>query len=518
MRTRSTIARLVLPAVTVALAAPFFLPAGAAGGVYTVAQCHQTLNPVQGEAVAERSSTGYTLTDACSTGAGLSVVHNGPQTGLGDFARWVWRAPEGTVFTNLQAAASLVSDSGEEAHLAGVRPDGQEVTFGSPGAQWEPFDQLSGEFIEFRSGLRCTGGGGCPPGGSAEAGVRDVLLSTDDRVAPTASIGGGSLLDGVAVRGARTAGFRVADQGGGVRRMELRVNGDLIYDDVLDCQVAGEIATSLRPCPGQTEASVAVSTSDDPFRTGTNQITACGADLALDGRPNSACESRDIFVDDLCPSSAVGAGSDLSARFRGGNATVRLRSDQRPQLKGTLTSDTGDGIGGAKICALTRVKLAGEPYKVADTATTSANGRYKLRLPAGASREVYVDRVFGDAVLARAGLSTEASVRPSLEVSPPKKQGRLKQGQRLRFSGKLPGPGCAGRVVKVQAKVGKQRWQVFRSVRSSGKCRYRTRFKLRATSQATRYLFRIRVPQQSDYPYLAGASTVRVREAGPSAR
>lgn len=514
MRTRSTIARMALPAITVALAAACLLPAGAAGGVYTVAQCHQTLNPVQGDAVAERSSTGHTLTDTCSTGAGLSVVHDGPQTGSGAYGRWVWRAPPGTVFTNLVAAARLVNGSGEQASLTGVGSDGQEVTFGSPGTDWEPFDQLPGEFTGFRSGLRCAAGGGCPAGGSAQADVRDVLLSTDDRLAPTASITSGSLFDGVAVRGVRTAEFQAVDQGGGIRRLELLVNGALVFERVLDCQVAGGVATSLQPCPGQGGASVSVSTSDDPFLTGANQITACAADLALDGRPNRGCESRDIFVDDICPASTVGAGSSLSARFSGGKATARMRSDRRPQLTGTLTSDSGDGIGGAKICALTRVKLAGEPYEVADTAKTAANGRYRLKLPAGASREVYVDRVFGDAVLARHGLSVKSSVRPSLEVSPPKKQGRLKQGQRLRFRGKLPGPGCKGRVVKVQAKVGKRRWQVFRSVRTNGKCRYRTRFKLRATNQPTRYLFRVRVPQQVDYPYVSGKSTVRVREAG----
>ena len=495
------------------VAAGLALPSTAAGGVYTVAQCHQSLNPTTGQAAFEQVGIPYQPQSPCGSGNGLQVIHGANPTALDQYGAWIWRAPAGTVFTNVQAVAQLGSEGGDQAGLWIVRPGGQEEQFAGGPDMWTAH-QASGDFTQFHSMLHCTPGPVCTGGLSAHADVRNVLLRTDDRTAPVASITGGSMFAAPAVRGDRAVGFEVLDQGGGVREVELRVNGETVYADVLACQVNQDVATALQPCGGAASRTVSLATSEGPFETGANRVAACGDDLALDGVPNSDCKSRNVFVDDVCPASSVGGGSKLSAKFRRGKARAKVRSDQRARLRGRLTSDSEGGIGGAKVCALTRVDRAGERYVVAKTTTTGNRGGYSLRLPPGASRKVYVHRVFGDDVLARHGLSIKARVRPSFEVAPKKKRGRVGQGERLRFRGKLPGPSCGSRVVKVQAKVGKRRWQVFRSVRTRPNCRYATRFKLRATSEPTRYLFRVRVPEQARYPYEAGASTVRVRKAG----
>ena len=82
---------------------------------------------------------------------------------------------------------------------------------------------------------------------------------------------------------------------------------------------------------------------------------------------------------------------------------------------------------------------------------------------------MFVDRALEGAVLMRAGLRTNARVRPTFQI---KSSGnsRTRGGGRIRFRGKLPGPGCDGRIVKVQAKVGKRHWQVFRGIRTSDEC------------------------------------------------
>jgi hypothetical protein len=507
--------RIAFAALAALCGAQLAAPAPAAAGIYTVSQCNQALSPLQGDAFAEQTSSGYALGGDCATPTGLQVNETGLGTAPDSFGRWVWRAPAGTVFTTLQASASLVGASGQDARLVGVAADGQTVVFGAPGGAYEPADLVSGSFTELRSELRCVSATPCV-GVSGSASVRDVLLTTDDSAVPAAAITGGTLFAGKAVRGRRVAEFSVSDEGSGVREVGLRVNGEPVFADVLSCQVVGDLATSLRPCAARATPAVSVSTDEEPFVTGVNTITACGADLALDGLANEACESREVFVDDLCPSARVGAGARLAAGFSSGGRRTLVRSDQRARLRGRLTSDSGDGIGGAKICALTHVDLDDGPYEVADTATTRADGSFSLRLPPGPTREVFVHRVSGDQVLARHGLRVEAKVRPSLEILPDRKDGRVGRGGRLRFKGALPGPGCAGRSVKVQAKVGKRRWQVFRAVRTNSHCRYRTRFKLRETTSPTRYVFRARVPGQPGYPYKPGVSTVRVRMAGGS--
>ena len=57
----------------------------------------------------------------------------------------------------------------------------------------------------------------------------------------------------------------------------------------------------------------------------------------------------------------------------------------------------------------------------------------------------------------------------------------VRNHDRLHFSGALPGPACFDRVVKVQARLGKRRWQVFRTDRADEGCRFTARYKLRAT-------------------------------------
>jgi hypothetical protein len=80
----------------------------------------------------------------------------------------------------------------------------------------------------------------------------------------------------------------------------------------------------------------------------------------------------------------------------------------------------------------------------------------------------------------------------------------------------LPGPACADRLVKLQARIGKRRWQVFRTDRTDPDCTFAARYKLRTTRHAERYRFRALVPHQAGYPFEAGSSpTAKVNVAGP---
>jgi len=510
-RAGSSAACVLLAAAVAALLAP----GPAFGGSYRVAQCHQLINPVQGDAFAETSGPEYTVSAACGSGGGLSVSHPSGGTAGGAYGRWVWRAPDGTVFTSIEASAMLVGGPGEGATLAAVPDNGPTIAFGAPGAAWEPVDVLEGEFNAFRAGLACAGPALCPGGAGVTAAVRDVVLRTADRSPPLASITGGEMVGQLAIRGRSSVEFEVSDRGSGVHSLEVKVNGEAVDADTLQCEVSGDFAESLRPCPGAATRTQTLATADQPFVTGVNEVSVCGADLALDGVANSECASDTIFVDDVCPVSPVGTGSVLSAQFAGGRNKARVRSDQRVRLKGRLRTDSGTGIAGATICALVHTRLEGAPYELARTAVTDQQGGFRIKLPAGPSRHVYLHRAFGDQVLARHGLSTAASVRPSFEIRPSKRSGPVSAGSRLHFRGRLPGPECENRDVKIQAKIGKRRWQVFRSPTTDRSCRYRTRYKLGSTGRPTRYLFRARVRKQAGYPYAAGVSTVRARRAVP---
>jgi hypothetical protein len=489
-------------------------PSDATAGAYTVAQCHQSINPSQSEAIPERTSEGYSLVSECSGGPGLGVLHGfGDITGFGDYGRWGWRAPPGTVFSVIEATTSLVGGASEEPALTAVQEDGQAVSFAAGGAAWGPPGRANGQFSELWVGLRCGAAGGClATSPSASATVTDVLLTVNDREAPQASIYG-PLLEALAVRGDLTFGMRVADAGGGIREWDLQANGVAVSGDTLDCQIAAAYATALQPCAGEATETVALDTSTPPFATGNNRLTACGADLALDGLANHGCASDVVFVDDVCPESPIGTGTRLSATFAHGKRRSVGSSEHRRRINGKLESDTGEGIAGATICALTHTRREGAPYVIADTARTRGTGAYSLLLPGGPSRKVYVHAVVDDSVLAVHGLAADSTVRPTFVIRPGADGPPLTTGDRLRFRGRLPGPSCRKRVVKVQAKVGKRRWQVFRAVRTNAHCRYEARYKLRATERPVRYRFRVRVPAQAGYPYRSGVSAVLKRAA-----
>jgi hypothetical protein len=484
---------------------------GAAGraraGTYTVTQC-SSVTPFA-EASWERSTTHYSERQLCGSDQGLQVFHDADDSGLGQYGAWVWRAPAGTVFTNVNANSSVTNQAGHRGGLFVTTTAGDEVGFGLEHNDFR-FHSLDGEFTQFASVLRCTAPGAGKPCGragedSAHAYVRGVYLRTDDRAAPALTITGGSLFDGEVIRGVRGLTFSASDAGGGIRKVFVVANGTELVTDIRNCAVADGFATALSPCPLTTTESAAVPTAAPAFVTGPdNYVSACVEDLASDGFPNRTCEPRQVWVDNACPASAVGGGTGLSAGFGDGTLAAGVaRSDRSALVRGTIA-----GVGaGATVCALSRI--GGGPITVDATATTAPDGSYLLHLAPGPSREVFIHYVSGDAVIARHGLGLTSSARPQLSVHPTH---GVRNHDRLHFDGRLPGPACADRVVKVQAKLGKARWQVFRTDRTDTGCRFTARYKLRATKTARRYRFRALVPQAEGYPYARGNSrTVKVK-------
>lgn len=471
-------------------------------GSYVVTQC-SAANPSPGQAQWERDSDHYRGRAACGGGGGLAVYHDAAESGLWHYGAWVWRAPQGTVFTSVQANASLTNQAGHRGQLVVTRPGGELVEFGSEHTEFR-VHSIAGEFTQFHSWLRCVAPGPGRPCGrageeSGHAYVRGVFLRTEDRAAPAVSLTGGSLLADPVVRGTRTLAFAAADAGAGLRRIAVLGNGGGITEDVLNCALADGFATALRPCPASTSAAVAVPTTGPGFATGPNLVAACAEDLALDGAANRGCRGASIWVDNTCPGSGQPA-SALSAGFDGGPEAA-VGSNRRAVVRGRVTGSAG-GVAGATVCALTRTLIAGAPIVVGAVATSTADGSYELELPPGPSREVFVHHAFGDRVLARHGLVVRSSVRPTLAVDP----ARARAGDRLAFTGSLPGPACADRVVKVQARIGRRRWQVFRTDRTDARCGFAARYRLRATRHARRYRFRALVPAQDGYPYEPGHS------------
>jgi hypothetical protein len=495
----AVLAALALGAV--ALMAP--KPAGA--GSYMVRQC--TASNPGAQASWERTSDRYRNRARCRSGEGLQIHNEANATAHRRYGAWVWRAPAGTIFTALRVNASLTRHSGHRGELWAASVDGRERRFGGDHRGFRTYERR-GELSRFAARLRCARPGGCGRAAQdrAHAYVRGAFLRVSDRTAPTVGSISGSLLDDPVVRGVRTLSFAAADQGGGVRRVSVEANGVTLAGAVRECDLRGRSAARLVPCPGSATETRAVATTHPAFATGLNVVAACAEDLAFSGRPNRGCQRRRVWVDNICPASRQ-PGAVLDAGFGGGVRAV-VRSDRGAMLTGRLVDDVGQPVRGATICVLSQVKRDGALVRLVATEPTGTDGRYAIELPPGPSRRVFVHHVDGAEVIARHGLAIRSRVRPMLTVRAPR---RARRGDWLRFRGRLPGPACAGRLVEVQARLGKRRWQVFRTSRTRDRCRFATRYRLRATTRATRYRFRARVRRQPGYPYAPGTSAVRTK-------
>jgi hypothetical protein len=137
--------------------------------------------------------------------------------------------------------------------------------------------------------------------------------------------------------------------------------------------------------------------------------------------------------------------------------------------------------------------------------STDADGRFRARIAQGPSREVRVAWWPSGGPALEHYLHLEVPASPRLRLRPDRP---IRNGARVRFRVRLPGPANAGRRVVVQAASG-QHWVDLRGGLTGSRGTYRARYRFHATTGRRTYRFRALVPKQDGYPYEAGSSKVR---------
>ena len=362
--------------------------------------------------------------------------------------------------------------------------------------------------------------GGCPKTGPA-VGVRYIAATEVDPNPPNVSAPGGSILAGGVVRGHQTLSGTAQDLGGGLTRIFAVVNGQSAgAPEVLPCDVAqvdnpsvvGTVAAEPSPCPATASFEATLDTEAAPFREGANTVALCAEDFATIGEPNESCSPpRSVEVDNSCAPSAIEGGAELSAGFApDGSVKETVAYGHGAEVVGRLTDGSGGGVAGATLCvAVATIGVDAAPMP-ATTVSTDAAGRFSYRLAPGPNREVVIGYRHDSGQL-EAAVRLRSHVRPKLALS----ARELRNGGRLRFRGRLPGPGQVGRVVVLQAQVkGSRRWITFRKATSRRGGRFGAAYHFTSTTRPTTYRFRALVPRQAGYPWAAGQSrpaAVRVR-------
>ena len=334
-----------------------------------------------------------------------------------------------------------------------------------------------------------------------------------DPVAPTLAEPKGSMLTDGVKRGGQTIGVAAEDVGGGLSGFSVRVNGlEAAPPKSLDCETAmahnpsvtGTVAAETAPCPSKAEANWTIDTGAYPFRDGTNSVQLCASDFAMLSDPNVTCSApRNVVVDNSCTESGVAGGEVLSAQFERSNAQeVTVGYGHPAVVTGKLANNAGDPIRGARLCVKMATLGIDDRAASVGSVTTDAEGRYSYEVPPGPNREVTLGYRHDSLQIAR-DVRYYAHAQPSLHVSDP----RVRNGDRVRFWGELPGPRSVGRVVVLQAgTVGSKRWITFRKATTKARGLFHAAYHFTQTTHETMYRFRAVVPTQAGYPWVAGQS------------
>jgi len=196
------------------------------------------------------------------------------------------------------------------------------------------------------------------------------------------------------------------------------------------------------------------------------------------------------------------------SRHRVLRTTREIRYAQRATVVGRLAAPSGEPISGATV--FIGQQPEGQQWRLDGSARTNARGEFRYRPPARQSnrrlRAVYFP--FSDSHESAASRALTLAVRAGMTLQV--NRHRLRNGERLVFSGRILGPvPSAGVAVTLQAKVGRH-YRSFRQLRatSATKGRIHTVYRFERTTRPARYRFRLKIVRQAGLPFQSGVSPV----------
>lgn len=207
----------------------------------------------------------------------------------------------------------------------------------------------------------------------------------------------------------------------------------------------------------------------------------------------------------------------LTARESGTDRRVmRVRYGRSTVVTGRLSAPGGTPITGAKLDVVSQDRASGAPLVALGAVETDSAGQFRFVVGPGASRMVrfgYRARV-GDVEYAQ---TTEVDVQVVAKVGFRLSRKKLRNGQTLRYLGKIHGPRTGHRFAEVQVRQGRK-WIVVCSVRSDARGSFACANRFTRTFATTKYRFRARVRRQAGLPYEPAVSPTRSIVVRPRGR
>jgi hypothetical protein len=491
--------RLLLASILVLMLLAGLAAERADANPYQVVECHQGENPAAPDARSDRSSGHFTLGVQCGLGTRGLTINAAGQPPNGYLAYWEFVAPPGTIFTQVDSTLGLAWANGIGPWVQLWHPGTGTATHGFSSQGWQG-DSATNTTL-YRVLLGCQSNS-CGPGTDPHVYMSYLYFTIDDPSAPSLATGG-SLLSGGVKRGSETLDLSSADpSGAGFSYWRVYVNSALSQQ--VDACIPGRTIsgrlTQFQPCGSSYSRSVAIDTQAAPWTNGPNDVRICAYDVAGN---QSGCAQKTVDVDNTCAASGGSEATSLDAGIeRGGDlhASLPVRSNEGPVIRGTLVSAQGNPVAGASVCVFQKIDLPDASTELVAVPSTQKNGRFTTALEPGPSREITVAYRFNNHTLEKT-LRLNSTVVPVLKAT----DRSVHNGGNARFRGEIPGPNAASRNVALQARVG-HRWRTFKIVPTDRDGHFRGLYRFTATTITTRYTFRALVKRQGGYPYEPGPS------------
>jgi hypothetical protein len=353
------------------------------------------------------------------------------------------------------------------------------------------------------------------------AEIHDVRPPCDfTRMAPCGQVPERAVAFGAGVPdGQRTLTVEATDTAGNVSRVDRPVAVDRNPPALAFLPTAGHrrIALSVAdPGSGATGGTIEVRRRrGQPFRALATTIRGGRLVARLASGSPARMTIRASATD------AVGHRAELvgaPVRLRAGfgsrlRDSVRRGLERGAVLRGRLTALGGRALAGRQITVTQTLRADGAAPEVAGTAVTGRRGRFRVRVPAGASRVLRVRSPgTGGLQAAQRTLRFRVPWSSTLRIAPE----RVAPGGRIRLSGRLRLRGAvlprSGTRVELQA-FDRGRWRVFATTVARGR-RAAWRASYRFGTRPGSYRIRVRIPHDGSIPYERGYSRPRTVVVG----
>ena len=398
-----------------------------------------------------------------------------------------------------------------------------------------------------RAAVKCVDGAGppCQPEDGvfvSAMGLRSSTVTLVDRLTPVVESASGQATAESLWSGSESLAFSATDRGGGIYRMLVEVDGQVVKtlsavtdDRCVDRTGARDFGSPV-PCPGQASGNVSINAADLP--SGQHTVAVYLEDAAGNRAPLIPPTPKFIVNDYRAvgyyangmffnprfamPRVANGAGAISGARLtasfvrqvgkrarhsvRGRSARCASRRARRSGARSPLRPASRSPTRRCSSASSPRVSSGASTARSARTPRGDFVYRPAARHPNRQLRAVYFP--FSDSHESVASDPLTMRVRAGLILHVDRH--RLHNGQRLIFTGRVLGPLPAeGIAVTLQAKVGRH-YRSFRQLRASSRSdgRIRTAYRFERTTGPVRYRFRLKVVRQAGLPFQSGASPV----------